>query len=46
MKKTKNQKKILWKNRKIPFFWIVVNDFENRMTVMNWITGSFHVFDK
>ncbi len=46
MKKSKNQKKILWKNRKIPFFWIVVNDFEKRMTVMNWVTGSFRVLDK
>lgn len=46
MKKSKNQKKLLWKNRKIPFFWIIVNDFKERMTVMNWLTGDFHVFDK
>lgn len=46
MKKSKTQRKLLWKNRKIPFLWIVVNDFENRMTVMNWVTGTFSVLDK
>ena len=44
--KTVAQRKLLWKNRKIPFFWTVINDFENRMTVMNWVTGSFRVLDK
>lgn len=35
MKKSKNQKKLLRKNRKIPCFWIVVNEFKDRMIVMN-----------
>lgn len=46
MKKSKNQKKLLLKNKKIPCFWIIVNEFENRMTVMNWVTGTFAVLDK
>lgn len=44
--KTKAQRKLLWENKKIPCFWIIVNDFENRMTVMNWVTGTFAVLDK
>lgn len=46
MKKSKTQKKILVKNRMIPFLWIIINDQKERLTVMNWLTGTFRVLDK
>lgn len=46
MKKSKNQKKLIRKNKKIPFFYVIVGEFESRMTIMNWVTGDFHVLDK
>ena len=44
--KTVAQRKILWKNRKIPFFWTIINDKKDHLLVMNWFTGSFRVLDK
>lgn len=46
MKKTKKQKAILWKNRKIPFFHTIINDRKDALLVMNWITGRFSVLTK
>lgn len=46
MKKSMEQKKVLLKNRKIPFFWTIVNDKKDHILVMNWFTGSFRVLDK
>ena len=46
VKKSKTQRKLLWKNRKIPFFWTIVNDKKDHLLVMNWFTGSFRVLDK
>lgn len=46
MSKSKAQRKLLWKNRKIPFFWTVINDREDALLVMNWFTGTFQVLDK
>lgn len=44
--KTVAQRKILWKYRKVPFFWTVVTDKKDYLLVMNWFTGSFRVLDK
>lgn len=44
--KTVAQMKILWKHRKVPFFWTIVNDKKDHILVMNWFTGSFRVLDK
>ena len=44
--KTRAQRKLLRENKKIPCFWVVVTDIEQRMTVMNWLTGTFRVLDK
>jgi hypothetical protein len=46
MKKSKSQKKVLWKHRKVPFFWTIINDYKYSLVVMNWLTGSFRVLDK
>lgn len=46
MKKTKNQKKVLWNHKKIPFFWTVINEYKDHLLVMNWFTGGFRVLDK
>lgn len=44
--KTKTQRKLLRKYRKIPFFWAVIHDKKDHLLVMNWITGNFNVLDK
>ena len=44
--KTIAQRNLLWKNRKIPFFWTIVTDKKDHLLVMNWLTGSFRVLDK
>jgi hypothetical protein len=46
VKKSKTQRKTLWKNCKIPIFWVIVNDRKNALVVMNWVTGTFLVLDK
>lgn len=44
--KTKEQRKLLWKNMKIPLFWVVITEHKNCMSVMNWLTGDFDILDK
>lgn len=44
--KTVAQRKIMWKHRKVPFFWVIVSDKKDHLLVMNWLTGSFRVLDK
>lgn len=44
--KTREQRKLLWENKKIPCFWVVITDIEQRVTVMNWLTGTFRVLEK
>lgn len=46
MKKSKEQKRLLVKYRKIPAFWKIVNDWESGMMVLNWVTGTVRVLDK
>lgn len=46
MKKTKAQKSLLWKYRKIPLFHTVINDRKDALLVMNLLTGTFSVLDK
>lgn len=46
MKKSKSQKRLLWRYRKIPCFWVIINDHEKCMSVMNWVTGEHDVLDK
>lgn len=46
MKKTKAQRKYLWKNKMVPFLWLIFSDDDTRMTAMNWLTGTFRVLEK
>lgn len=46
MKKTKEQKKLIRKNKMIPVFWILLGDAKNHMVLVNVFTGECRLLDK
>ena len=46
MKKSRAQKRVIRKYRKIPFFWKIEEDTKYYIIAINWFTGTSKVFDK